>query len=319
MSYSVLIIGLGKIALGFDLDSAQNNIFSHTKAFLSNDAFELVGGVDVAVERRVEFEEYSGKSSFASVDEAFCFCPKIDVISICTPSDYRLSVFMEILKFNPKLVLIEKPIALDLSEALQIKQVAEKHKIKLFVNYIRRVEPYYASLADVFDGKFILPSKVIVHYTGGLFTNASHFINLMLFYFGRPYSIFTIDVKPLKSDYSADFIMHYDDFKIIFVGHTDIEYSLGEIDIVCLSSRYLIYDWGFKTKTYELAVDPMFPDLKTLNKAKCQPIVAMNVYMKHSVDHMQKLLEAGCASDDLNDAIATTEICEYIKNATESA
>ena len=77
MSYSVLIIGLGKIALGFDLDSAQNNIFSHTKAFLSNDAFELVGGVDVAVERRVEFEEYSGKSSFASVDEDLIFIKTI--------------------------------------------------------------------------------------------------------------------------------------------------------------------------------------------------------------------------------------------------
>lgn len=317
MRHKVLIVGLGKIALGFDLSGNEDEVFSHTKAFLNNDAFELIGGVDGEKNRRDEFEAFSGKKAFATLDEAFDYCGFVDVISICTPTHVRLPVFLDILKFKPRLVIIEKPISSSVEEALEIKNIADANKIKLYINYMRRVEPCFAELKKrLFDAGDV--SNIVVHYTNGLFTNASHFINLMLFFFKKPSSIMVLDIQKTNSDYAADFIMKYDGFSVYFATHKNIDYSLGEVDIICNNRRYCIYDWGFNVKFFESAKDPLFPELKALKETDDFEYPQMNVYMKHVAGHIKKMLLCEYEYGDVEDAIATTEICEYIKNASLS-
>lgn len=317
MKHKVLIVGLGKIALGFDLIGSEDEIFSHTKAFLNNGSFDLVGGVDSEKNRRDEFEIFSGKKAFANIDDAFNYCDSVDVISICTPTHVRLPVFLDILKFKPKLVIVEKPISSSVEEALEIKSIAAANGIKLYINYMRRVEPCFVELKNSLFGTDDV-SSVIVHYTNGLFTNASHFINLMLFFFKKPSSIIVLDRQKTNNDYAAHFIMKYDGFSVYFVTHKNIDYSLGELDIVCNRKRYCIYDWGFKAKFFESVQDPLFPELKTLKEANSIRYPQMNVYMKHVVEHIGGMLLRGDEYCDVEDAVATTEICEYIKNASVS-
>lgn len=317
MRSKVLIVGLGKIALGFDLSGNEDEIFSHTKAFLNNDSFDLIGGVDGEKNRRDEFEAFCNKKAFATLDEAFDYCASVDVISICTPTHLRLPIFLDILKFKPKLVMIEKPISSTVKEALEIKNIAAANGIKLYINYMRRVEPCFVELKKrLFDAGDV--SNIVVHYTNGLFTNASHFINLMLFFFKKPSSIIVLDIKKTDNDYASDFIMKYDRFSVYFATHKNIDYSLGEVDIICSNRRYCIYDWGFNARFFESVQDPLFPELKALKETDDFEYPQMNVYMKHVVEHVDNMLSCEYEYSDVDDAIATTEICEYIKNATLS-
>lgn len=314
--HRVLIIGLGKIALGFDLGNNENETFSHTKAFMKHPAFELLGGVDQSEDRRNEFTNFSHAKTFSSIDEAYEAYPYADVISICTPTQLRLSIFLDILKFDPKLVIIEKPLASSATEAEEILAVAQKHGIKLYVNYMRRVEPCFTEIKTKLTHEKI--SKIIVHYTNGLFTNASHFINLMLYYFGRPDAISVISREKTANDYAADFVLKYNHFNAFFIAHHKTGHSLGELDIICDDERYDIYDWGFQAKFFKATEDPLFPELKTLTQTDDMIAPRMDIYMEHVTDHVEKMLAQNYTLDDVNDAIATTEICEYVKNAALS-
>lgn len=316
MKHSVLLIGLGKIALGFDLGNNENEIFSHTKAFMRHDSFDLLSGVDQSEDRRKEFETFSTKKAFSTTDEVYEHYKFADVVSICTPTELRLSVFLNILKFNPKLVIIEKPLASTAVEANEILAIAEKHGVKLYVNYMRRVEPCFTEIKNKLSNETV--SKIIINYTNGLFTNASHFINLMLYYFGRPSSISLISKEKLNYDYAADFILKYEHFNVYFITHRKIDYSLGELDIICDNERYYLYDWGFKAKFYKATEDPLFPTLKMLTETNEIKAPQMNIYMEHVANHIDKMLTKEYSLDDVKDAIITTEICEYIKDAALS-
>ena len=54
--YSVLIVGLGNIGMGYDFKKSNNIILSHAKSFYLNDNFRLIGGVDLKDFNIVNFE-----------------------------------------------------------------------------------------------------------------------------------------------------------------------------------------------------------------------------------------------------------------------
>mgnify|MGYP006424554935 FL=1 len=56
MELSVVIVGLGAIGMGYDLDSTDT-ISTHAKAFQAHSDFYLVAGIDCNIENRRIFEE----------------------------------------------------------------------------------------------------------------------------------------------------------------------------------------------------------------------------------------------------------------------
>jgi hypothetical protein len=42
----VIVIGLGRVGWGYDLNGPETCRFTHTNAFQSHPGFELIGGVD---------------------------------------------------------------------------------------------------------------------------------------------------------------------------------------------------------------------------------------------------------------------------------
>ena len=85
--YTVAVVGLGRIGLGYDLNSNPSEVFSHTKAYLTHPSFHLVGGVDIDPEKRKVFEKYSRAPAFETVKDLFeSQGNSIDCISICTPT-----------------------------------------------------------------------------------------------------------------------------------------------------------------------------------------------------------------------------------------
>lgn len=105
----------------------------------------------------------------------------IDLLILATDSLNRLNILEKIIKCTKiKSLLLEKVVFLDSTSFNKAIKLIKLHKIKAWVNCIRREVSFYNKLK-----KNLKKSKFKIHYTGykwGLASNLIHFIDLF-FYF----------------------------------------------------------------------------------------------------------------------------------------
>ena len=105
----------------------------------------------------------------------------IDLLILATDSLNRLNILEKIIKCTKiKSLLLEKVVFLDSTSFNKAIKLIKLHKIKAWVNCIRREVSFYNKLKENFK-----KSKFKIHYTGykwGLASNLIHFIDLF-FYF----------------------------------------------------------------------------------------------------------------------------------------
>ena len=94
--HSVLLIGLGNVAVGYDINQAESTLcLTHAKAFSENPSFDLFAGVDVCNARRHRFSKIYKCQSFAEIEDAMNTI-KPDVVVIATPTCSHLAVMENI-------------------------------------------------------------------------------------------------------------------------------------------------------------------------------------------------------------------------------
>ncbi|MBN1389627.1 MAG: Gfo/Idh/MocA family oxidoreductase [Candidatus Thermoplasmatota archaeon] len=133
--------------------------------------------------------------------------PEVDVVDICTPSGLHADMSIAAMEAG-KNAISEKPMALNLGEADRIIEVQERTKMRYFLVKQNRYNPPVAALKEVLDmGKlgalFLIISDVFwnrkrSYYDderwrgtlaldgGALFTQSSHFVDLILWVSKRP-------------------------------------------------------------------------------------------------------------------------------------
>lgn len=137
----------------------------------------------------------------------------IDTAIICTPTNKHLSDFKRIAnKFSIKKVLIEKPIAINTTEALEIKRISIKYKIIVYVafdmRFISKLQYIKANIHNIFSeirivniycGQYLPDWRPNTDYRdsysshrergGGVDLDLTHEIDYMLWLFGIPEKI----------------------------------------------------------------------------------------------------------------------------------
>ena len=117
MKYRAILIGLGKIGFQYDRNVDDPKIvLSHAKAISLNPNFDLIGGVDPSEENRINFQERYGVTGFKSIED-FPPIENLSLVVIATPTINHLDTLRMVIELNPKVILIEKPIAQNLDSA----------------------------------------------------------------------------------------------------------------------------------------------------------------------------------------------------------
>jgi hypothetical protein len=217
MQIKSIIIGLGKIGMGYDYLCQKKNtkkIISHASAINFHSNFCLSAGVDNNNLKRENFYRKYKVKTFKHYTEAIKkIRPKLIVVS--TPIHTHFKILKKIIqnKFI-KIILCEKPITGSISNSNKIyKTIKEKNKF-FFVNYIREYDPVINKvLENLKKNKSNFPIQINVYYYNGFYNNASHFLLLVSKIFGSCYSdkIKIISVKktnPIISS-SVDFEIKY--------------------------------------------------------------------------------------------------------------
>jgi len=186
MMYNVVIIGLGNISLLYDYDN-PGVTWTHARALSEHKGFNIIAGIDPDKSNRDLFvnayhhNAYSSLALFLEENKDI-----IDVMVIASPTDSHVTAY-ETLMANRygkqcKLVLMEKPVASNVSELNQLinrSSDAPVIMVNLFRLFQGHLNVYLERLSKsrIFD--------IQVNYSKGLLHNGIHFFTLLNKYFGE--------------------------------------------------------------------------------------------------------------------------------------
>jgi len=159
--YTAAVIGTGRIGFSLGFDKKREQPASHTFALLDNKRIKIIAGVDTNEENLKDWKTYVDKKQrgqtpiFNSVADMYATCQP-DIVVIAVNEDYHLSIALEVIAHKPKLIILEKPVALNVGEANKILAAAEENKVPVLVNHERRftndynfAKNYFSKLGDL--------------------------------------------------------------------------------------------------------------------------------------------------------------------------
>lgn len=124
-SLRVCVIGTGSIS---DM---------HIQSYANNPNAILYGVYDYSKERAEEkAKKYGISHVFTSLEEVYND-PQVDAVSICTWNNTHAEIAIGALK-GGKHVLVEKPLSMNVEEALKVEEATRKYKKTLQVGFVRR-------------------------------------------------------------------------------------------------------------------------------------------------------------------------------------
>lgn len=146
--YTACLIGTGRIGFSLGFDKKREQPASHTMALLKEKRIRLIAGCDTDKENLDAWGRYvKGARTFSDADTMLSEI-KADIIVIAVNEDAHLETALKAIRAKPKLVILEKPVALNSADGNLIKAEAEKHQVPVMINHERRFARDYRIAKD---------------------------------------------------------------------------------------------------------------------------------------------------------------------------
>ncbi|NLK45182.1 MAG: Gfo/Idh/MocA family oxidoreductase [Treponema sp.] len=149
--YYAALIGTGRIGYSLGLDKKREQPASHSMALNANRRINLVAGCDINAENLEQWHRANKKAeSFSSV-ENLLKSRNFDIITIAVNENAHLETALAAISAKPRLIILEKPVALNMKQGLQIKKAAEKNNVPILVNHERRFSKDYQKVFSLIE------------------------------------------------------------------------------------------------------------------------------------------------------------------------
>jgi predicted dehydrogenase len=191
--------------------------------------------------RKDRLDEIAGegvtlKSVFTSLEEAFAAEDTFDGVVVGSPPSFHVDQSIAALK-RGKPVLLEKPVSPDLSSALKLQSAVHDTKVPLLLGYTWRWWPPLLRVKDLVARqavgqlrhvKFTMAAHLADWHPweryqdffmasealgGGALLDESHWLDLMLWFFGMPQKLFAkvekISDLEIQTDDNVDILVYY--------------------------------------------------------------------------------------------------------------
>ncbi len=247
MSWTVAIVGLGKIGMLYDRHlPATTHALTHARAFSCHRDFRLVAAVDPAPALRSDFERAFEVPAYGSIADVPAEV-KADVVVVASPTETHAGVVEAFLaRQMPCAILCEKPLAYGIDAARAMEERCRSAGVPLYVNFIRRADPGVLEVRSRLEtGQIAMPFKAVAWYSKGLLHNGAHFVDLFSFWFGQ-----ILDIKLVKpgrrvgdQDAEPDLHLEFPRGSALLCAAREEDYSHYTVEIVAANGR-LRYEQG---------------------------------------------------------------------------
>ena len=171
-------MGAGRIAQGFDKPDSER-VLTLAHAVRQSPQLQLGGFFDLLPER-AEAAERKWDCPPSPRDRETWLDAGWDVVLIATPDDCHIRDFEDVLQRKPKAVMVEKPLAPNVSAAERLLTVARDQSTAVLVNFPRRWHSGVREVSRLFAANELGTVRRI-HGTcsGGLRHNGVHLLDLV--------------------------------------------------------------------------------------------------------------------------------------------
>ncbi len=253
----IVVIGLGRI--GSEYPTAKGGVpRNHIEAILQRDDMNVTTIVDC---RSAAIEKVIKNRPALQDAEKYCSIEDIpvggfDVAILCTPPQNRLQEIRQLCEKKPRLLIVEKPVALDAKSAHHIALLAQEYKIMVRVNFHRRFDLGYVKFKnELRESSLTAPKKIIMRYNKGLFNYAPHLLDQLLDWYGAVINVLCIDLEEVEN---PSFVCHLESgLEAIFLGMNDLEYDQCEVELLFDHKKYELANGGCEKFT-QVAVEDLF-------------------------------------------------------------
>jgi len=169
--YRVIVVGMGKRGK------------HHAKAFAENPRFELVGLCDID-RGRLEEAAATWPDARTGADAAQLAAElKPDVFCFCTLPNLRLPMVKIGVEAGARLIAFEKPVAMSMREAADVRDLLQKSGVKAVVSHQHRYGAHYRKVREIIEsGSIGRIHTVYGHSTGWMLHMMTHLIDYMRWY-----------------------------------------------------------------------------------------------------------------------------------------
>ena len=174
--YRVVVVGLGKRGR------------HHATAFQKSPRFELAG-IATRDEARLQAARTELGSEVRASTDAAALAREVkpDVFCFCTPPTVRLELIRLGIACGARLIAYEKPIAMSMNEAIEIRRVVDEAGVKTVVSHQQRYGQHYQKVAEVIrSGALGRVHTVYGHSAGWMLHLVTHLVDYMRWYAGDP-------------------------------------------------------------------------------------------------------------------------------------
>ena len=312
------IIGCGNIGSLWDEQDASSQVWTHAGAYLKCPETELVALSDTNSERLTACGKARGINALYPDYRDMLTQESLDILSICTPADYRYDIFEAALTAGIRFFYCEKPVAKSRAEAERLQALIQQYPdARITVNYLRRWEPGLEQVGRlIHSGELGRIQRVTANYGKGIVNNGTHLIDLLCRYFDPPIGVNTVRKieDELKDDATLDVVLDFSGswsrFPCYLLGSDHRCYSLFEMDIIAEKGRVFIANHQ-PIRFYPTVPDRYFPGYTQLQDA-----VILSTDLAHAmlfaVEELAALYRGEMAHSrcDFSDALTSLEVAD---------
>ena len=142
-TYKTALIGTGRIGFSLGFDKKREQPASHTMALRKNKSFVIEAGCDTDSERLANWKKHTSVQKVYSSAEALFADSSPEVVVIAVNENAHLDVTLKAIDAKPKLIILEKPVALNLDDAMKIQTVSTERGVPILINHERRFSEDY--------------------------------------------------------------------------------------------------------------------------------------------------------------------------------
>lgn len=193
--HTAAVVGTGRIGWTLGFDKKREQPASHVMALKKNRRIKLIAGVDTNPKTLALFRQKNPLvRAYSSIDQLYQNCSP-DIVVVAVNEDAHLDAALDVIAREPKLLILEKPVALNLKEAAKIKAAAKKHNVPILVNHERRfaydyrtaaayiatIGPLQSISAKLFSGMKLYDPAAEESGAYSLLHDGTHLVDIVLF------------------------------------------------------------------------------------------------------------------------------------------
>jgi len=312
------IIGLGNIGIEYDLKlNKKDFILTHTNAINSHRSYKLVAGLDKNLSQCKKLQKYYNVSAYTSIDKMFAN-HEIDLAVLSVNSHYLYSTCEKILKQKKiKSIICEKPFSTDIKSGKKLLKISKQKDINIIVNYFRRFHPNLINLKKkIISHKYGECNKCIVEYSKGINAYASHFIDLLVYFFGQVIKVEKIgSFRKINNDSVGDFVITFkNNFKAHFIYMGTNECLINNIRMSFDKCLIELPNGGENVMISEYTKNKIFKNEKNIDKLDIHSKLNFDKYMFYVFDYLKSKINKreGNFISSAKDALETVGAIEKL-------